>query len=135
MSTPREFAEERASARLRVRGLDTRHYRIPLPETLSDSIHGDMPEFELVTVRVATDQGLEGLGYTYTVGRGGAAIRALIHHDLAPLVAGVDPRAVEQAWDRMWWGINWVGRDSPRKWRARHRDYWRRRREDRPEVA
>ncbi|MFN3326606.1 MAG: mandelate racemase/muconate lactonizing enzyme family protein [Bryobacteraceae bacterium] len=86
------------------------HYRIPLPQVLSDSIHGDMPDFELVTAQVRTSDGLEGLGYTYTVGRGGSAIRAMIADDLAPLLRGGDPRRVEQLWNRMWWGIHWVGR-------------------------
>ena len=38
------------------------HYRIPLPVVLSDSIHGDIAEFELVTVRVRDAAGIEGLG-------------------------------------------------------------------------
>jgi hypothetical protein len=41
------------------------HYRIPLPVVLSDSTHGDIAEFELVTVRVRDAAGTEGLGYTY----------------------------------------------------------------------
>jgi L-alanine-DL-glutamate epimerase-like enolase superfamily enzyme len=40
------------------------HYRIPLPMVLSDSTHGDIAEFELVTVRVRDAAGTEGLGYT-----------------------------------------------------------------------
>ena len=58
------------------------HYRIPLPVVLSDSTHGDITEFELVTVRVRDAAGIEGLGYTYTVGRGGAAVAVLIRDDL-----------------------------------------------------
>jgi hypothetical protein len=38
------------------------HYRIPLPVVLSDSTHGDIAEFELVTVRVRDAAGTEGLG-------------------------------------------------------------------------
>jgi len=38
------------------------HYRIPLPVVLSDSTHGDIVEFELVTVRIREDSGVEGLG-------------------------------------------------------------------------
>jgi L-alanine-DL-glutamate epimerase-like enolase superfamily enzyme len=45
------------------------HYRIPLPVVLSDSTHGDIAEFELVTVRVRDAAGIEGLGYTYTARR------------------------------------------------------------------
>jgi L-alanine-DL-glutamate epimerase-like enolase superfamily enzyme len=96
--------------KLHIRDVDARLYRVPLPATLSDAIHGPMPDFELITVRVDTDQGLEGLGYTYTVGHGGIAIRALIGHELRPLLAGADPRAVEQAWDRMRRNLDWVGR-------------------------
>jgi hypothetical protein len=33
------------------------HYRIPLPVVLSDSTHGDIAEFELVTVRVRMPRG------------------------------------------------------------------------------
>jgi L-alanine-DL-glutamate epimerase-like enolase superfamily enzyme len=38
---------------------------------LSDSTHGEMPYFELVTVRIRSQSGLDGVGYTYTVGAGG----------------------------------------------------------------
>ncbi|HZC97636.1 MAG TPA: hypothetical protein VE267_16205, partial [Bradyrhizobium sp.] len=59
------------------------HYRIPLPVVLSDSTHGDIAEFELVTVRIRDATGIEGLGYTYTVGRGGAAVAVLVRQDLS----------------------------------------------------
>jgi len=68
------------------------HYRIPLPVVLSDSTHGDIAEFELVTVRVRDAAGAAGLGYTYTVGRGGAAVAALIKHDLCSVLLGVESR-------------------------------------------
>ena len=42
------------------------HYRIPLGVTLSDATHGEMSSFEFVTVRLETDSGLEGVGFTYT---------------------------------------------------------------------
>jgi L-alanine-DL-glutamate epimerase-like enolase superfamily enzyme len=47
------------------------HYQIPLPVALSDSTHGTIRGFELVTVRVRDADGAEGVGYTYTVGAGG----------------------------------------------------------------
>ena len=63
-----------------------RSYRIPLPVALSDSTHGDIAEFELITARVRDAVGIEGLGYTYTVGRGGAAVAVLIRDDLSPVL-------------------------------------------------
>jgi L-alanine-DL-glutamate epimerase-like enolase superfamily enzyme len=86
------------------------HYQIPLPRVLSDSIHGQMPFFELVTVELETSEGIRGLGYTYTVGRGGASIAEMIRHDLFPVVLGEDFRAIPQLWEKMWWAIHWVGR-------------------------
>jgi len=77
---------------------------------LSDSTHGSITHFELVTVRVRCDGDESGLGYTYTVGRGGAAIHALIQRDLAPLLIGADPRRIERLWESMWWRLHYVGR-------------------------
>ena len=86
------------------------HYRIPLPETLSDSTHGEITHFELITVRVRDDAGRQGLGYTYTVGAGGAAIAALIGRDLEPALRTQDESRIEQLWERMWWRLHYVGR-------------------------
>ena len=86
------------------------HYRIPLPVVLSDSTHGDIAEFELVTVRIRDAAGTEGLGYTYTVGRGGAAVAALIKHDLCPVLLDTEADRIEALWQRMWWAIHYGGR-------------------------
>ncbi len=86
------------------------HYRIPLPETLSDSTHGDITDFELITVRVRDDAGRQGLGYTYTVGAGGAAIVAVVARDLEPALLGRDESRIEQLWQLMWWRLHYVGR-------------------------
>ena len=86
------------------------HYLIPLPVTLSDSTHGEITHFELLTVLIRDGQGAEGLGYTYTVGAGGAAIRALIERDLRPVLEGQDEARIEALWERMWWRLHYVGR-------------------------
>ena len=89
------------------------HYRIPLPTVLSDATHGDIAHFELLTARLRAADGAEGLGYTYTVGAGGAAIRALIERDLAPLLIGADETRIEALWRQMWWRLHYVGRGGP----------------------
>jgi L-alanine-DL-glutamate epimerase-like enolase superfamily enzyme len=93
-----------------IAGLDVGHYRIPLPVVLSDATHGDIAHFELVTVRLRAADGAEGVGYTYTVGAGGGAIRSLVARDLAPALAGADEDRIEALWDRMWWRLHYVGR-------------------------
>jgi L-alanine-DL-glutamate epimerase-like enolase superfamily enzyme len=52
--------------------LDAALYRIELPVPLSDSTHGTMTHFELMTVRLRYNDGAEGVGYTYTTAAGGA---------------------------------------------------------------
>src|SRR5207249_1826783 len=86
------------------------HYRIPLPVALSDSTHGTIRGFELVTARVRDADGAEGVGYTYTVGTGGAAVHALVARDLAPLLVGRDAELIENLWQAMWWALHYGGR-------------------------
>ena len=50
-----------------IKTIETGHDRIPLSVTLSDSTHGQITAFELITVRVRDGDGAEGVGYTYTV--------------------------------------------------------------------
>src|SRR5690349_2974119 len=85
-------------------------YRIPLPTVLTDSTHGEMRDFELVTVRLLDSDGAEGVGYTYTVGAGGAAIHSLVARELAPVVTGRSANDIEALWQRMWWAIHYGGR-------------------------
>ena len=77
------------------------HYRIPLGVTLSDATHGEMSSFEFVTVRLETDSGLEGIGFTYTTGSSGAAIRSLIERELLPVLIDSDEVPVSQT-SRQW---------------------------------
>ena len=86
------------------------HYRIPLPVVLSDSTHKEITHFELITARVTTIDGVEGLGYTYTVGRGGAAVHALIDREITEILQGADEGRIEECWRAMWWDLHWVGR-------------------------
>jgi L-alanine-DL-glutamate epimerase-like enolase superfamily enzyme len=93
-----------------IRDLQADHYLIPLPVALSDSTHGTIRGFELVTVRVRDADGAEGVGYTYTVGAGGAAIHALIARDLTPRLVGRDAERIEELWQAMWWALHYGGR-------------------------
>jgi L-alanine-DL-glutamate epimerase-like enolase superfamily enzyme len=90
--------------------LDTGLYRIELPTPLSDSTHGTMTHFELITVRIRDTDAAEGIGYTYTVGSGGAAVHALIDQALRPVLIGADPDSIEALWQRMWWRLHYGGR-------------------------
>jgi L-alanine-DL-glutamate epimerase-like enolase superfamily enzyme len=93
-----------------IQSIETRLFNVPLLEVLSDAKHGDHTHFELVTVRVVLNDGSEGVGYTYTGGKGGHAIRAMIEHDLAPALTGKDGADIAGIYEFMEWHIHYTGR-------------------------
>ena len=93
-----------------IKNIETRLFRVPLAEVLSDAKHGDHSHFELVTVTVEQNDGTTGTGYTYTGGKGGASIVSMINHDLAPDLVGQDGNSPEKISDWMEWHIHYVGR-------------------------
>src|SRR5438874_6901653 len=93
-----------------IKDIRANHYTIPLPVALSDSTHGTIKGFELITARVRDAEGAEGTGYTYAVGAGGAAVHALVARDLAPLLVGRDADLIESHWQAMWWALHYGGR-------------------------
>lgn len=93
--------------------LETGFYRVPLPTVLTDSMHGIMREFELVTARVRDADGAEGMGYTFTVGRNGGAIHDILQREIPEIVAGQDAHRIEFLWNRLWWDLHYGGRGGP----------------------
>jgi L-alanine-DL-glutamate epimerase-like enolase superfamily enzyme len=93
-----------------IKNVETGFYRIPLSVTLSDSTHGEIKAFELITVRVHDADGAEGVGYTYTVGRNGGAIADILRREIAELVADAEADDIERIWHRLWWGLHYGGR-------------------------
>ncbi|MEP6679250.1 MAG: mandelate racemase/muconate lactonizing enzyme family protein [Betaproteobacteria bacterium] len=94
----------------RIADVHARLFVVPLPEVMADARHGDHTHFQLVTTTVTLADGSEGTGYSYTGGKGGHAIRAMIEHDLAPALIGRDGRDVEAIHDFMEWHLHYVGR-------------------------
>ncbi|MGI9612832.1 MAG: mandelate racemase/muconate lactonizing enzyme family protein [Acidimicrobiales bacterium] len=94
----------------RIADVSTRLFRVPLDEVLVDAMHGEHAAFELVTATVELEDGSAGTGYTYTGGRGGRAIQAVISHDLTPALIGQDATPVEGLNDMLDEHIHYVGR-------------------------
>ena len=90
--------------------IKAQRFNLPLAEVLSDAKHGDHTHFEVITATVTCADGAQGTGYTYTGGRGGHAILAMIEHDLAPFLIGRDGADVEALYEAMQWHIHYVGR-------------------------
>ena len=93
--------------------LDPGFYRVPLPSVLTDSTHGEMRAFELCTVRVRDADGIEGVGYTFTVGRNGGAIHDILAREAFEILGGEDADRIEQLWQKLWWALHYGGRGGP----------------------
>ncbi|MEO8142849.1 MAG: mandelate racemase/muconate lactonizing enzyme family protein [Betaproteobacteria bacterium] len=93
-----------------IASISCRLFEIPLAEVLTDAKHGAHTHFELVTATVTLEDGASGTGYTYTGGKGGHAIKAMIDHDLAPALLGRDGADVEGIHDFNGWHVHYVGR-------------------------
>ena len=90
--------------------VETRLFKVPLAEILVDAKHGDHTHFELVTCTITLDNQVSGTGYTYTGGKGGHGVAAMVRHDLAPFLIGRDADDVESLYEAMQWHVHYVGR-------------------------
>jgi L-alanine-DL-glutamate epimerase-like enolase superfamily enzyme len=77
---------------------------------MNDAKHGDHTHFELVTTTIQLEDGALGTGYTYTGGKGGHAIKAMVDHDIAPALIGKDGNDIDSLFDFMEWHMHYVGR-------------------------
>jgi L-alanine-DL-glutamate epimerase-like enolase superfamily enzyme len=97
----------------RIKTTEVGFYRIPLTVTLSDSTHGEIKAFELITIRVQDSDGAEGVGYTYTVGRSGGAIADILRREISELIEGREADDTEAIWHHVWWSLHYGGRGGP----------------------
>jgi L-alanine-DL-glutamate epimerase-like enolase superfamily enzyme len=93
--------------------IESGFYRIPLPQILTDSTHGEIRAFELNTMRLRDADGAEGVGYTFTVGRNGAAIDAVLRREMPDIFAGAEADHIEALWHKAWWALHYGGRGGP----------------------
>jgi L-alanine-DL-glutamate epimerase-like enolase superfamily enzyme len=85
---------------MRITRLTTDHFRVPLGKPgrvpLTDPKPPAPDAVDLLLVRLETDAGVAGLGFTYHAGPAAAAVRSLVDAELSPLVAGEDPRDTDR---------------------------------------
>ena len=93
-----------------ITSIESRVYSVPLDEPLQDAKHGLQTYFELVTSDITLSDGQAGTGYTYTVGMGGHSTKAMIDHDIAPMLIGKPVDDIDGLYDAMQWHLHYVGR-------------------------
>ncbi len=83
--------------------------RYPLREPIRDATH-DLSLYELAVVRIRTDDGLTGHGFSSATHGGAEVIARLTDTMLKPILLGRDPFHVRGLWDEMFWRTQIVGR-------------------------
>lgn len=96
---------------MKISEVETRMYRFPPHRKITDAIQ-EFEKMEVVVAILRADDGSEGMGLTYTIGRGGRAIKTLLDSEMVPLVLGEDPFNIERIWEKIWWQLHWVGRQG-----------------------
>ncbi len=80
--------------------LSTDHLRVPLGKPARVSLTDPKPAapdaVDVVVVHLETDTGIRGLGFTYVLGAGAAAVRGLIDGELSSVVMSEDPRDTDR---------------------------------------
>lgn len=78
---------------------------LPVEKVRTDAIQAFTKQ-ETIMVELSTDDGLTGVGYSYTIGTGGRSVLAMLRTDMLPLLIGEDAREVERLWQKLFWATH-----------------------------
>lgn len=92
-----------------ISGVTTGLYGIPT-RALEDATQS-FDELELITVTVETTDGIAGVGFTYTIGEGGATIKRFLDDVLVPKLTG-EPLAPQTVRGKLRGATTFVGREG-----------------------
>jgi len=81
----------------RIVSVDVWRIDLPPPVPRSDAIQSFVAQ-ETPMVRIRCEDGIEGVGYSYTIGTGGSSVTALLAEHLAPRLIGRDAGYIEAIW-------------------------------------
>src|SRR5437868_6810868 len=101
---------------MRITQVESQLLRLPLSRPIT-SLGGGDPDNRLDHILVLmqyldTDAGHRGLGFAYTLGGGGRALKTITDDDLAPLVIGEDPLDHERLAAKVYWRLQTIGRSG-----------------------
>src|SRR6266568_7627312 len=89
----------------KIRQVDTYLCDIEVERPRTDAIQAFLKQ-ETVFVEIETDDGIRGIGYSYTIGTGGRAVLNLLKQDLLHLLLGQDACQIEALWQKLFWATH-----------------------------
>ncbi len=82
---------------------------IPTDKPISNAIRS-YDSIDVVVCSIVTDQGIEGKGFTYTIGSAGFSIKSIIDRIFSKALIGSDPTEIDENWGKMWRATHAFGR-------------------------
>ncbi|TDD49551.1 mandelate racemase/muconate lactonizing enzyme family protein [Nonomuraea terrae] len=100
----------------RVRSVRLGHYAVPLDQAVSDAKvatgrQRPLTQIDVLTCEIVTDDGLTGLGFSYTT-RAGCRAQFAHAKEIAENLLGEDPSDIGRLYDRLLWAGASVGRSG-----------------------
>lgn len=93
-----------------ITAVETGLYSIPNEQALEDATQ-TFDELELVTAIIETTEGARGVGFTYTIGRGGSTVKEFLDAVLVPRLEDA-PVAPRQVYDDLRAETTFIGREG-----------------------
>jgi L-alanine-DL-glutamate epimerase-like enolase superfamily enzyme len=85
-------------------------FEVPVHREMRDAIR-HFNKMDVVCVRVETDAGVQGHGFTYSIiPHGAREVCSLVRTSINSLIKGMNPLNHEQVWYEMWRKMDWIGR-------------------------
>jgi L-alanine-DL-glutamate epimerase-like enolase superfamily enzyme len=99
---------------MRITQLESHLLRLPLTRPInlptSEDKGNRLDHVFLLIVYLDTDAGHRGMGFAYTIGGGGRALKVIVEDDLAALIIDEDPMDHERLAGKVYWRLQGVGR-------------------------
>lgn len=84
-----------------INSVETSVYDVPTRRPQQDSIQS-FNAVEYVMTKIRTRDGLEGIGWTYSISACAEAVKSLIDKAYTPLLIGEDSSSIDFIWQKMW---------------------------------
>jgi len=95
---------------MKITGAESFLLDIPIGGEIADSMQS-VTSLEFVGLKIHTDAGITGTGYTVTVGCGGSVIQNVLDTLYMTDLVGKDPFNVREIWQQLYFGkAHWIGR-------------------------
>ncbi len=95
---------------MKITGAETFLLDIPIGGEIADSMQS-VSSLEFVGLKINTDEGITGTGYTVTVGYGGSVIQTVLDTLYVEELSGKNPFNVREIWQQLYFGkAHWIGR-------------------------